>query len=168
MKDVNRVQDAWDCHQEARYVAERNVNCSNALLAALREHHGPPAENNEPEGPSELPPIPNDVIATAAEIAFPEWVNSIKRIQHAVCKEYGVSLLELCSHRRKKAIVRPRQVAMYLCKTLTDRSFPEIGRRFGGRDHTTVISAISRVEQICAADEEFRARVQKIALGFAS
>lgn len=163
---MTRIHSTWSQLEDPQYVRELNVIGSNALLAALIEHHGPPANSNEP--PAELPPIPNKAIAAAAEVAFPEWVNSIKRIQHAVCKEYGITLMEMLSHRRHKRICRPRQVAMYLCKTLTDRSFPEIGRRFGHRDHSTALAAVSRIEQISTVDEEFRARVEKVAAEFAS
>jgi chromosomal replication initiator protein len=110
-----------------------------------------------------MAPIPNAAMAEAAQIAFPSWVGAIKRIQHAVCAEYGITMTELCSQRRHKKIVRPRQVAMYLCKTLTDRSYPEIGRRFGGRDHTTAISSVTRIEQLCATDEIFRSQINSLA-----
>jgi chromosomal replication initiator protein len=56
------------------------------------------------------------------------------------------------SARRARAVARPRQVAMYLCKQLTPRSLPEIGRKFGGRDHTTVMHAVKKVEELLAAD----------------
>ncbi|MGH6980494.1 MAG: helix-turn-helix domain-containing protein, partial [Stellaceae bacterium] len=57
------------------------------------------------------------------------------------------------SARRAREIARPRQVAMYLCKMLTPRSLPEIGKKFGGRDHTTVIHAIRRIEELSVADK---------------
>ena len=56
---------------------------------------------------------------------------------------------------RDRAVARPRQVAMYLCKQLTSRSLPEIGRKFGGRDHTTVIHAVRKVEELRASDASF-------------
>jgi hypothetical protein len=110
-----------------------------------------------------MAPIPNEAISDAAQIAFPSWVNAIKRIQHTVCNEFGITITDLCSKRRHRRIVRPRQIAMYLCKTLTGRSYPEIGRRFGHRDHSTAIAAVERVEKLCAADEAFRARVESLA-----
>lgn len=164
--------DRLDCAELQRYVHHQNVICSQMLLEALKVAHPEmapeeimPAQKIEPEPPKPepLPPIPNPVIAAAAEVAFPSWVNAIKRIQRAVCDEYGVKLSDLCSQRRSRNVVRPRQVAMYLCKTLTNRSLPEIGRRFGGRDHTTALSAIRRIETICASDDVFRARVEKLA-----
>lgn len=76
----------------------------------------------------------------------------IEDIQRVVSKHYNVSRQELVSNRRTRMIVKPRQIAMYLAKTLTPRSFPEIGRRFGGRDHTTVLHAVRKIEEMIAAD----------------
>jgi chromosomal replication initiator protein len=70
----------------------------------------------------------------------------IEDIQRVVARQYNVSRSDLLSSRRTANVVRPRQVAMYLAKTLTLRSLPEIGRRFGGRDHTTVLHAIRKIE----------------------
>ena len=74
-------------------------------------------------------------------------------IQARVAEHYGLSLAELVGPRRARAVARPRQVAMYLAKTLTERSLPEIGRRFGGRDHTTVIHGVRRIEALRETDE---------------
>jgi chromosomal replication initiator protein len=70
----------------------------------------------------------------------------IEDIQRVVARQYNVSRSDLLSSRRTANVVRPRQVAMYLAKTLTLRSLPEIGRRFGGRDHTTVLHAVRKIE----------------------
>ena len=64
------------------------------------------------------------------------------------------------SARRARAIARPRQIAMYLAKRLTTRSLPEIGRKFGGRDHSTVIHAVKRVEELRDSDREVDAAVR--------
>ena len=69
----------------------------------------------------------------------------IEDIQRVVARQYNVSRADLLSSRRTANVVRPRQVAMYLAKTLTLRSLPEIGRRFGGRDHTTVLHAVRKI-----------------------
>jgi chromosomal replication initiator protein len=61
---------------------------------------------------------------------------------------------DLVSARRARAVARPRQVAMYLSKTLTSKSLPEIGRGFGGRDHTTVIHAVKKIEELRATDPQ--------------
>ena len=71
---------------------------------------------------------------------------TIDEIQRTVCQFYRVDRTEMSSKRRARAVVRPRQVAMYLAKVLTPRSYPEIGRKFGGRDHSTVIHAVRLIE----------------------
>lgn len=79
---------------------------------------------------------------------------SIREIQQAVCKHYGVSLIDMLSTRRIAKIVKPRQVAMYLCRELTPHSLPQIGRRFGGRDHTTVLYAVRKIPLVARVDED--------------
>jgi chromosomal replication initiator protein len=76
----------------------------------------------------------------------------IEDIQRVVARQYNVSRADLLSSRRTANVVRPRQVAMYLAKTLTLRSLPEIGRRFGGRDHTTVLHAVRKIENLVTND----------------
>jgi len=76
----------------------------------------------------------------------------IEDIQRVVARQYNVSRADLLSSRRTANVVRPRQVAMYLAKILTLRSLPEIGRRFGGRDHTTVLHAVRKIEALAGND----------------
>ncbi|WP_315919196.1 chromosomal replication initiator protein DnaA [Mesorhizobium sp. SP-1A] len=76
----------------------------------------------------------------------------IEDIQRIVARHYNVSKTELLSNRRTRTIVKPRQVAMYLSKVMTPRSLPEIGRRFGGRDHTTVLHAVRKIEDLSGSD----------------
>ncbi|PTW62775.1 chromosomal replication initiator protein DnaA [Breoghania corrubedonensis] len=76
----------------------------------------------------------------------------IEDIQRVVSKHYNVSKPDLLSARRTRTIVRPRQIAMYLAKMLTPRSLPEIGRRFGNRDHTTVLHAVRKIEELVKND----------------
>lgn len=78
---------------------------------------------------------------------------TIDEIQKKVAEYYNVRLSDMHSPRRARAIARPRQVAMYLCKTLTQRSLPEIGRKFGGRDHTTVMHAVKKVEELIVEEK---------------
>ena len=80
---------------------------------------------------------------------------SIEEIQRKVAEHYNLRLTDMVSARRARNVARPRQVAMYLAKQLTQRSLPEIGRRFGNRDHTTVMHAVSRVSELIAADAGF-------------
>jgi chromosomal replication initiator protein len=80
---------------------------------------------------------------------------TIEDIQKRVAEYYGIKISDMQSARRSQNVVRPRQVAMYLAKALTSRSLPEIGRKFGGRDHTTVLHAVRKVEEIRTQDREF-------------
>jgi len=77
---------------------------------------------------------------------------TIEVIQKLVAEHYQIRIADMHSARRARAVARPRQVAMYLAKQLTPRSLPEIGRKFGGRDHTTVMHAIRRIEELRASD----------------
>ncbi len=80
---------------------------------------------------------------------------TIDEIQKKVAEHYNIRLADMHSARRARAVARPRQVAMYLAKQLTARSLPEIGRKFGGRDHTTVMHAVRKVEELCGCDQSF-------------
>jgi chromosomal replication initiator protein len=77
---------------------------------------------------------------------------TIDEIQRRVAEHFNIKLAEMTSSRRARAVARPRQVAMYLAKQLTSRSLPEIGRKFGGRDHTTVIHAVKKIEELIETD----------------
>ncbi|MGI4876247.1 MAG: chromosomal replication initiator protein DnaA [Janthinobacterium lividum] len=87
---------------------------------------------------------------------------TIEEIQRRVADYYHVKMTDLLSARRAREIARPRQVAMYLAKRLTPRSLPEIGRRFGNRDHTTVMHAVKRIDELRAADRELDADVAQL------
>jgi len=80
---------------------------------------------------------------------------TIEDIQKQVAGHYNIKVSDMHSARRARAVARPRQVAMYLAKKMTSKSLPEIGRRFGGKDHTTVMHAVKRVEELCKTDSEF-------------
>jgi len=77
---------------------------------------------------------------------------TIEEIQRKVAEHYNVRLSDMIGPKRLRTIARPRQVAMYLSKQMTSRSLPEIGRRFGGRDHTTIMHGIRKIEELMAAD----------------
>jgi len=87
---------------------------------------------------------------------------SIERIQTTVSERFGLSMVELCSDRRSQNIVYPRQVAMYLSRELTDASLPKIGRESGGRDHTTVIHATSKIARMIREDRSVYNLVQEL------
>lgn len=100
------------------------------------------------------------VTLVSAEITLRDLVGAreprrvrIEDIQRVVARHYNVSKADLLSARRTRTIVRPRQIAMYLAKVLTPRSLPEIGRRFGGRDHTTVLHAVRKIEGMIEMDK---------------
>jgi len=80
---------------------------------------------------------------------------TIEEIQKRVAEHFNIRVTDMHSARRARAVARPRQVAMYLAKQLTSRSLPEIGRKFGGRDHTTVMHAVRKVEELKSLDPAF-------------
>lgn len=84
----------------------------------------------------------------------------IEDIQKLVASHYNVSRSDILSERRTAAVVKPRQIAMYLAKILTLRSLPEIGRRFGGRDHTTVLHAVRKIEKALGEDQTLNGEVE--------
>ena len=85
---------------------------------------------------------------------------TIEEIQKRVAEHFNVRVADMHSARRARAVARPRQVAMYLAKQLTSRSLPEIGRKFGGRDHTTVMHAVRKIEELRATDTSFSEDVE--------
>ncbi len=85
---------------------------------------------------------------------------TIDEIQKLVSQHFDLKPLDLISARRARAVARPRQIAMYLSKRLTTRSLPEIGRKFGGRDHSTVIHAVRRIEELRDSDRDVDAAVR--------
>ena len=103
----------------------------------------------------------------SAEAAIRDLVRSrepkkirIEDIQKLVATHYNVSRSDILSARRSAGVVKPRQIAMYLSKQLTPRSLPEIGRRFGGRDHTTVLHAVRKIEGVVAQDAALREDIE--------
>ena len=87
---------------------------------------------------------------------------TVDDIQKAVSEYYGMKQADLLSDRRNRAIARPRQTAMWLCKQLTTRSLPDIGRRFGGRDHTTVLHAVRKIEELKGVDAPIAADLEAL------
>lgn len=112
-----------------------------------------------------LPPIPNEVFREAA--AFSEEISrgfsDVIRVLRAVSVHTGVSITDLRSARRDRLIVRPRQYVYYLGKKLTTSSLPAIGRQLGGKDHTTVLAGIHRIELLRQTDAKIEADLQAIA-----
>lgn len=98
-------------------------------------------------------------IRDLVRIAEPKRIK-IEDIQKIVAQHYNVSRSDILSSRRTATVVRPRQIAMYLAKTMTLRSLPEIGRRFGGRDHTTVLHAVRKIEGLVGQDPALSEEVE--------
>ena len=88
----------------------------------------------------------------------------IEEIQRIVVQHYNVSKMDMLSSRRTRSIVKPRQIGMYLAKVLTPRSLPEIGRRFGGRDHTTVLHAVRKIEALMAKNPNLAEEIEDLKL----
>jgi chromosomal replication initiator protein len=87
---------------------------------------------------------------------------TVEEIQRRVSEHYNIRLSELIGQKRVRNFARPRQVAMYLCKQLTSRSLPEIGRRFGGRDHTTVMHGVKRIEELKIQDGQIAEDIEML------
>ncbi len=119
-------------------------------------------EKIDPEGPSCSWPNPvQEFLWLSREGLSCPWLDersynpTINKIIDSVCNHFSIDKIDILSARRTKPIVRPRQVGMYLAKVLTPKSLPQIGRQFGGRDHTTVLSAIRRIASLIG-DEKNR------------
>jgi chromosomal replication initiator protein len=110
-------------------------------------------------------PMTEDLAQDVLKDVFPQGEVqqvTIERIQELVSDRFGVTLDELCGEKRSQNIVFPRQVAMYLSRELTDASLPKIGRQFGGRDHTTVIHATTKIAGMIREDRSVYNLVQEL------
>ena len=92
----------------------------------------------------------------------PERRITVDEIQKTVAEHFNMKQADLLSERRTRAIARPRQIAMYLCKQHTTRSYPDIGRRFGGRDHTTVLHGVRKIEELLPQDDQIARDVEAL------
>jgi chromosomal replication initiator protein len=92
----------------------------------------------------------------------PERRITVDEIQKTVAEHFNMKQVDLLSERRTRAIARPRQIAMYLCKQHTTRSYPDIGRRFGGRDHTTVLHGVRKIEELLPQDDQIARDVEAL------
>ena len=92
----------------------------------------------------------------------PDGALTIRTIQRAVCYRFDIKLADMLSERRTWSLVRPRQIAMYLAKELTGKSLPELGRRFGDRDHTTVLHAIRKIARLRQSDAQVNSAVVEL------
>lgn len=158
------------CEKTEHEIHAQNVRACSALLKRLFEFH-----------PVATPPEPVVVIAEPVKVepqflpppVDPKWIKfieeipgprdpSVKEIKLCVCQHFQVSPRDLESPRRLHKFVVPRQVAFYLARKLTSRSYPDIGRKFGGRDHTTILHGSKVVERRMEADAQFAATVRAL------
>jgi len=133
----------------------RSINSCNALLSRLMKYHGIPAPRPKPDIVEIVPIV---VRHSPPPPSVPDWIKSIedapdskgpsvKTIKVCVAHHFNISPRDLESPRRFAKIVLPRQIAFYLARKLTNRSLPDIGRRFGGKDHTTILHACKKMKQ---------------------
>ena len=170
---MGRPLEKSDCDELGAYIHRRNIVCSRNLLQALCTVHAPSALDSLPtleEAPQE--PLRNSEADWWHTMWFGDLVTAqgprrqgpptISLIQSVVAKSFNLTKLDLISQRRTHNVVLPRQIAMYLAKTLTLRSYPEIGRRFGQRDHTTVISGVRKITARCVSDPAFAMTIEAL------
>jgi chromosomal replication initiator protein len=154
--EAKREQPSLDIPEDIRHYVARQVNTScrdidGAFNQLLLQHK----YSDGPEGYEELDKMLRHLIKSGD----PKRVR-IEDIQKIVARQFNVGRTDLLSNRRTRQIVRPRQIAMYLAKTMTPRSLPEIGRRFGGRDHTTVLHAVRKIEGMISADNKLAQEIE--------
>lgn len=154
--EAKREQPNLDIPEDIRHYVARQVNTScrdidGAFNQLLLQHK----YSDGPEGYEELDKMLRHLIRSGD----PKRVR-IEDIQKIVARQFNVGRNDLLSNRRTRQIVRPRQIAMYLAKTMTPRSLPEIGRRFGGRDHTTVLHAVRKIEGMISADNKLAQEIE--------
>lgn len=158
-------------YQEA--LRAKNMNSCNALLSRLVQFHGEefltvaPVVVLEPP-PEPEPPEPNLAVAKVViEIEEGPRKPTIAEIRKCVAKHFNISVNELESSRRIAKIVQPRQICFYLARKLTTRSLPEIGRRLGGKDHTTVLHGSRKIEQRISEDPALAKTIAQLEAQFA-
>jgi hypothetical protein len=143
-----------------RLTTERKARLARIAAAAYRREIAIAKPAIVALAPTEPTPIPEH----AEPVPWrKEWISTTTRIKIEVLKAHPeVTLRDLDSHRRSVPVALARHIAMYLTKVLTGKSLPEIGRRLGGRDHTTVLHGIKKVERMIESDEAFAAHVAGI------
>ena len=110
--------------------------------------------------------VGTDITIETAQIVLQDLLKSsnkkitIEEIQKKVAEHYNIRITDMHSPRRSRSVARPRQIAMYLAKSITSRSLPEIGRKFGGRDHTTVMHAVKKIEELKLQDVNFNEDIE--------
>lgn len=130
----------WDHSEESAVIRQKNEICSTRFLERLVKYHGEVEEEQaEEEAAPEPEPEPLPLPAN-----FPT-LHKVEVIKRAVCKQFKLPISAIESATRKANVVRPRQIAMYLVRKHSNHSYAEIGRRLGGRDHTTILHAFNKI-----------------------
>lgn len=155
-EEAKREQPNLEIPEDIRHYVARQVNTSGrdidgAFNQLLLQHK----YSDGPEGFEELDKMLRHLIRSNDQKRV-----RIEDIQKIVSRQFNVARNDLLSNRRTRVIVRPRQIAMYLSKIMTPRSLPEIGRRFGGRDHTTVLHAVRKIEGMLAEDQKLAHEIE--------
>jgi hypothetical protein len=148
-----------------RAAAERSRAFRQSINARAVRQSEPPQRSFGVKGYQHLSE-PKKIIPPEPEIIWPAIPMpdkmTIARIQKGVAKAYSVTVLDLQSVRRTHDVVMPRQIAMWIAKALTPLSLPEIGRRFGNRDHTTALHAVRKIEAMMRKDSKFASTVNAL------
>jgi chromosomal replication initiator protein len=157
VSELNARKGGFDLPSEALdLIAARVVGTGRAVEGAIKQVFAASALIGR-EADMEVV-----VEALSGNWTAPEKSVPVDTIKRRVAAFFDLSLEDLVSQRRHRAVARPRQIAMYFCKRLTRRSFPDIGQRFGGRDHTTVMHAVKRIEELATSDAAFAAELVEI------
>lgn len=154
MQTVSATNNPYACfapiEEEGQHA--KNRKSTKALLVQLHNHHDQRMVAPKFIAPPVIAPLPR--IST---------MNRIEAIQRVVLTEFpGVTLSDIKSNGRKAKFVQARQLAMYLAKMLTNQSLPEIGRRMGGRDHTTVLHAYRKMERLIPIRPDLAAKAERV------
>ena len=167
-----RADDGRFFETGEKHFHRANIIGCRALLLKLREVHGAPVPLPEPDVVELVPTVVKkiDVGETKAEKRFIRYLSdeagrrvpTVAEIKHMVATRFEVTPRNLDSRSRKVAYVWPRQVAMFLAHTITLRSLPDIGRRFGGRDHTTVLHAVRKIERLVNENPETASLIDEL------
>lgn len=141
------------------------AKCASFPIKVIPVPKPPKYRDYQPTPQSHRPLVTEITIATPKEwaaVKFPP--NPILEIQKAVAEHFKFKngVHDLLAHRRVRKMVRPRQIAIYLCRELTLKSLPEIGRKFAGRDHTTILHSVRKIEELIQTNPAWAAEVEVI------
>lgn len=166
--------DGRHCETEESQIRRANRFASRKLLARLKEVHGKQVSEAEPE-PDVLDLVPavvrqSPAPETKAEARFVRYLTdengrripTIQEIKHVIAEHFGITPTNIDSQSRQVKFCLPRQIGYYLSRELTLRSLPDIARRYGGRDHTSALSGIKKIERLLATDTKLAQTVNTL------